>query len=142
MMDAESKADQPVNPETRARHRRETFLQIYLPLIFGGLLAAAACVLPIVVVAQAGEVGRWADISLIWLILPMLVVLLIPLALVGGLGYGVTSLLQSLPAGMFRLLQVLTTVNSQVRSISDRLVEPFVQVQSSSAGIRSLFRKR
>lgn len=46
---------------------------------------------------QGGDVGRWAAISTIWVILPMLIAGLITLAILGGLIYLMARLLKALP---------------------------------------------
>ena len=93
------------NPATHAVHRREVFWQITFPLIIvltivlgltGGVIYAG--------VIGLGEVSRWADVSLIWLLLPALVVALLMLLMLVGMVMLVAKLLGVLP-GYARLVQ-------------------------------------
>ena len=58
------------------RHKKQRFWQIMAPILLGGLVTLAAAVL--MVLALTGTVGgislsQYADTSLVWLILPVLV---------------------------------------------------------------------
>ena len=61
------------NPKTHAAHRKEVGWQITLPLIIGCLLLALLMTGVIWSAAGANpELRRWADISLVWTLLPAL----------------------------------------------------------------------
>ena len=128
------------NIETHARHRREVFWQITLPMILGGGVLLFTCGLTIFT-AAGGGVSLWRDISLVWIILPAMVLLLLVLGVVGGLAYGVTRLLQAMPAFFWRLQGYFKLAASRSRMLSDRLMSPLVRGQSLYAGIRSVFKK-
>lgn len=125
------------NPDTWAKHKREYWLQIMLPLIISLLVVLIFAVL-VIVVGTNGEVSQWANVSLIWLIAPMLFFSLIGLALLIGLAYGIFRLLQVLPFYTSRLQDFLQRVNQQVSQVCDRLVEPVIKVKKRSASIKAL----
>lgn len=125
------------NPLTERKHRRQVFWQITLPLLVGALVLIAACVLPVITVIGGGEVSVWADISLMWLIVIAFIIALIPLALLGGLVFGLTQLIGKLPPVFFRIQGLLRTLNLRVSQLSDRVVNPFIRINSLSAGFRS-----
>jgi len=82
------------NPATHAIHRREVFWQITFPLIIALLLILGLVGVVIFAGFQGlGEVSRWADVSLIWLLLPALVVVLVMLLMLSGVVYLITRLL-------------------------------------------------
>ncbi|HLF89641.1 MAG TPA: hypothetical protein VI451_11880 [Anaerolineales bacterium] len=130
------------NPETHEQHRRQMFWQVFFPLGVGVILMLAVCVLPVAAVTQGGEVRRWADISLIWLILPAMLFSLIPLALLAGSVYGLVRLFQILPGWMFRLQGIFDRIRGIVRQYADKAVEPVIQVQSFTARIQAAIPKR
>ena len=120
------------NPITQHTFRRSVWLQIYLPLILGGLLLAAALG-GVVVAAGGGGFSAWADVSLIFLLLPALLLGLIAGAAVGALAYGVWWLVRESPP-YFRLAQdVGQRVARQTRKIADRVVEPMLRAQAAQA---------
>lgn len=130
------------NPATHAIHRREVFWQITFPLIIALLLIMGLVGVVIFAGFQGlGEVSRWADVSLIWLLLPALVVVLVMLLMLSGVVYLITRLLAILP-GYARLAQdFFYLVQVRVKSISDKLVEPILKLRSFKAGADALRRK-
>lgn len=129
----------PRNPHTYLRHRKEVFWQITLPILavvtILGLLAFLATGLAM------SEASLWADISLIWLIIPMMVVTLLAMAILGGMAYAVIRLIQVLPGQFFRLYGGLLLVGAYIRNLDDKIVQPFLGVHSYSASTRALFRQ-
>ena len=130
------------NPATHAIHRREVFWQITFQLIIALLLILGLVGVVIFAGFQGlGEVSRWADVSLIWLLLPALVVVLVMLMMLSGVVYLITRLLAILP-GYARLAQdFFYLVQVRVKSISDKLVEPVLKLRSFKAGADALRRK-
>jgi hypothetical protein len=130
------------NLETQKQHRRQMFWQVFFPLGVGVILMLVVCVLPVAAIAQGGEVRKWADISLMWVILPGMIFSLIPLALLAGSIYGLVKLFRLLPGWMFRVQGVFNQIRNLVRQYSDKAVEPVLQVQSFNARIQAAFPKR
>lgn len=80
------------------KHRAQTARQIILPVVLSALALIGMTVwVSFATFQQGGDVGRWAAISTIWVILPMLVAGLIALAVLGGLIYFMARLLKALP---------------------------------------------
>jgi hypothetical protein len=130
------------NPTTQKAHRRQVWWQIIFPLILGTAAALAVGAWAIVVVARGGSASQSADAALIWLLMPVFVMGLVPLALFAGLAYGLVVLNKKLPAGMYKVQQAMVRVQDGVRSGADRLVEPILRISSAKAGMRALKRKR
>jgi uncharacterized membrane protein len=84
--------------ESYRRHRKQTQQQIILPLALVASLMLVLTVLLIVITARGGgEVSRWASISTIWVLLPVLVAGLVALAVLAGLIYLLARLQRVLP---------------------------------------------
>jgi hypothetical protein len=80
------------------RHRKQRTNQIILPVILSALVLVGIVVLvSVATFNQGGDVGRWAAISTIWIIIPMLLGGLIVLAILGGLIYLMARALDALP---------------------------------------------
>ncbi len=138
----------PRNPETHILYRREAFWQITFPLILGIILvvvALAGVILagrkPVTEGNNLPVVSRWADISLIWLILLGMVISLSALALFGALAYGVTWILRVLPPYAFQAQVIFWRIQATVQKGADLVVEPFLRLRSFWAGLRALRRK-
>jgi len=129
---------EPRDPLAQARHRKETFWQITLPMaVFGLLLLALAA---LIVGGTAVEAGLWADVALIWLLAPLLVLALIPLALLIALWAGLRRLSALLPVYSWRLQAVLGQVRGQIEVGSDRLLAPLLRLRIWQAQVATLRR--
>jgi hypothetical protein len=127
------------NQVTYEKHRREVMRQVYLPLIISVVFL---CVIAgFLVVAGLGgsiDVSRLADVSLIWLIIPALIVTLVFLALTAGLTYGVIWLLIQLPPLTRRAQDFMARVNRAVRKGADKSAAPFIRGKGLAASWRAL----
>lgn len=80
------------------RHRKQRTRQVFLPVILSALLFVGMILLvSFATFNQGGDVGRWAAISTIWIIIPLLVAGLILLVLLVGLIYLMARALGVLP---------------------------------------------
>ncbi len=130
------------NPVTHRKHRQEVFWQVTLPLLIGLAVLLTTAVLVVIAGFQGGEqVSLWADISTVWLILPVLFVAFIFLALTGGLAFLVTLLLRKLPPYARLVQDFFERVSDRVRQLSNKAVEPLLRAHGTAAALRSLRRK-
>jgi hypothetical protein len=134
------------NFEVHDQHRHETRQQIYLPLILGIVIILAGVVAIIFYGLRADStLRRWADVSVIWVIIPALFIGLIFMIVVIALLYAVTRLLGVLP-GYGGLVQgYFQQVVEKIFQITDALVEPLLRLSSSWAVIKRrnrLFKKQ
>ncbi len=126
------------NPVTYERHRKEVMWQILVPVIIGAVIVLALAILA--ATRTDAQVSKGADVSVIWMITPMLIITLIFLVLLGALIYAVMSLLGILP-GYARLVQdYFNAVRVQVGIVSDKAVEPVLRMESIKASLRALGR--
>jgi hypothetical protein len=129
----------PRNPITHERHRREVFWQITFPLI------AISLALLLLAVMAAGlsteKASKWADISLIWMIIPALIFSLLFMVIFGALVYLILQLLHLLPVYFFKGHNFFLMVNLRIGRINDGLVEPFLRLRAWKAGAGALGRQ-
>jgi hypothetical protein len=127
------------NPITHARHRREVFWQITIPLVAGILLLLVPAVAATLATPQGQS--RWADISIIWLSVPALFFGLIFLIILSALAYAIFWVVRVLPVYARKLQNIFVTIGAYVRLIDNKLVEPFLRARSASASARALRRQ-
>lgn len=125
------------NAEVHVQHRRETQKQIYLPLIIG-LVVVLAGVVTIIIYGVRAEstLRRWADVSLIWVIIPaMFIGVIIMLVTIGSL-YAITRVLGVAP-GYFGIVQgYIRQAEARIVQVTDGLVEPLLRVRSFWAVVK------
>ena len=125
------------NPKTYAEHKRETFWQITLPLVIGVLIILAVVGAIIFSVTQpVTDVGRWADVSLIWLIIPSLFFALLFLILLVGLIYAISFLLRLIPRYTLILQLYFEQGRSKIGQLMNMSTEPILRINSIWAAIR------
>jgi uncharacterized membrane protein YhdT len=131
------------NQMTRQAHRQQALWQIILPFTVGLLVILFIVVITLLSAASgSGDISLWADISTIWLLLPVIFFTLIFFAIVSGLVYLVIRLIGVLPKYAFKTQNIMSKVQEKVRLASDKAAEPFIKVNGFWAGTRRLFGKR
>jgi hypothetical protein len=139
MQNIEHLNQKEVNQDTQTAHRREVLWQITIPFIIG--LLAFLIIVVVVTIAGIqgnGQLSRWADTSLIWLILPALVIALIFIILFGGFLYLVIRLNNALPVYSYKIYNLVRRVQRVVEKGSNLAAEPVIKVESFRASIRAL----
>jgi len=80
------------------KHRKQVMRQVILPVVLSAILLIGLIVLIVNSTFNAnGDVGRWAAISTIWIIIPVLIAGLVVLVILIGLIYLMMLALGSLP---------------------------------------------
>ena len=129
----------PRNPITHQRHRREVFWQITFPII---IICVILLVLAILVTGLSAEsASTWADISLIWMIIPALLIALLMMIFMAGGVYLTLWLIHNLPFYFFKGHNWFLLVDLRVGRIGDSLTEPFLRLRAWKAGAGALGRQ-
>ena len=131
------------NSVTEADHKRDVLWQITLPFVVGVLVIIIFGVFVIASAVKGPEgVSLWADISLIWLILPALFFTLLATAVLGALLYGVIRLIDVLPRYTYKAQNVLAAIQRKLTQISNTAAEPVMKTNTWTAALKALFRQR
>ena len=125
------------NPKTHAAHKREVFWQITVPLVLAVLLILAVVVAIIFSATQpVTDVSRWADVSLIWIILPSLFIALIILAITVGLVIAISQVLKVIPR-YARIIQLyFEQGKGKIGQLTNLMAEPILRIHSIWAAAR------
>jgi predicted PurR-regulated permease PerM len=140
-MDSEINQLQPEkrNPISQRRHRRETWWQIWFPLLLA--IAAVGFGVNYLLDSGAGNTESVSQIATMMLVLPLLVIGIILLVLLGGLIYGIASLMNWLPPNAFWLQRQIQRINHRVLQATNIAAEPILRLESWSSALRRVFRK-
>jgi hypothetical protein len=126
------------NPVTEARHRHEVIWQVFLPVAIGAVLVMLLMLLTI-----SGSnywVSKGADVALIWLISPQLVVSVIVIVINAAFIYGLFRLMQVLPGYSRLILNYFLAAGVYVSQFSNKVVSPILRTRTISASMRQLAR--
>ena len=137
-----AKIPQPVH-ESYKRHRREMMWQIVLPVAFAALLFIALIVLiNIATFTQGGDVGRWAAISTMWIVIPVMVAGLILLVILAGLIYLMFRLLGITPTYTGIAQDYVNKAAVYVKRGTEMAVKPVLFLDGIGASIKAFFGRK
>jgi hypothetical protein len=124
------------------QHRRQRTTQIILPVVISAVLMAGLIVLiSLVTFRSGGDVGRWAAISTIWIIIPTLLAGLITLAVLIGLIYLMAQALSALPRYSGLAQDYIYLVKAYIIRGANMAVEPVIAVDGFIEKIRTFFER-
>ena len=118
-------------------YKRDFLWQILVPIIVALILVIAASVA--VATGSDASTSRWADISTIWIIIPLLFSALITLILLGGIIYGMAKLLDITPIYTQKLTALIRLAAEKIEGVADASTKPIFFVEELSAKIKSIF---
>lgn len=127
------------NISTHRLHKKQVFWQIIVPLIIGIPILLTLAILALL--SGSESISHWADISLIFLSIPLMLIGLFISALIVSLTIGVYRLMQYTPTYAYLVQHYACLVRTHVLQGCNVSVEPILFVRSTTAAIRALFAK-
>lgn len=126
----------------QSQHRQQAFWQIWAPLLLAVLVIIGLAVLAASATLGNAQMGtHWAGVSLIFMILPLMLIGLITFAILGLLIFAIFKGSQALPIYTLQIQLFLQRVSAAARRWADKSVEPLLAIQSWQAGAKALRRR-
>ena len=123
-------------------HQRQMLVQVWLPL---GIALAAFIFIGILVILSAGQgsevVTQAANISIIYLLLPVILMGLMYAMLVGLAIFLVAKLTGKITPATRSVQGLFSLMSNKILQISSRLVDPYIKTSSRWSAVKSLFTK-
>jgi len=116
------------------------FWQIIFPTLIGSLLILFVGIW-IILYTSPGNVSRFAEISTVLLVIPVLFSLLLMMLLLVALIVLIIKIIQGLPSISGWILDKLEWIQKYVKVVSENVVVPVVRPAALLAGIRRIFSK-
>ena len=130
----------PAEHPSYHKHRRELWTKILVPMLLAVAVIVAIVILTsIAAFRDNGDVARWAAISTIWIVIPIMAAGLVVLVLFVGLVYGMAKLLQLIPPYTGHAQRVIWRIEGYVRRGADASIKPILAVESVIATVKRLF---
>jgi hypothetical protein len=129
----------PLNSPTVQLHKRQFAWQILVPFLVMTALIGAAAVL--VTTGGASGTRTWADVSIIWILAPLLIFALLFVIVLGLLIYGIAKLTQVTPRYTSKAQHFFTRLSAGTRKIADGATKPIVWFNQAGAVLKSIFNK-
>lgn len=138
----EDKIPKPLH-ESYRNHRRQLAWQIILPVVLSAVLCIALIVLiNVATFRDGGDVARWAAVSTIWIVIPIMIGLVIVLALVGGLVYLMARLLHVTPRYTGLAQDYVHKAAGYIKRGADAAVRPVFFIDGLGASIKAFFGRK
>ena len=132
-----------IEHESYTMHRRQMWQQIILPVALATILMLALIVLICVATFRDnGDVGRWAAISTIWIVIPILFAGLVTLLILGGLIYLMMRLLGILPTYTGLAQDYVQLGALYVQRFTEAAVKPIFAVDGLVAYFKAIFGRK
>jgi len=129
--------------ESYKRHRKQVTSQIILPMVLIVILFVGMIVLiSVATFRDGGDVGRWAAISTIWIVVPIMVASLIFIALLAGMVYLLKRLLQITPIYTGQAQDLVHKIAVYIKRGADATVKPIFFLDGIGASIKRLLGRK
>ena len=123
-------------------HRKQRTTQIILPMVISTLLLIGTIVLiSLATFRSNGDVDRWAAISTIWIVIPILLAGLIVLAILIGLIYLMARALGALPHYTGIAQDYVYIAQSYITRAADMAVKPMIALEGFIENIKAFFER-
>ncbi len=130
----------PAEHPSYQKHRRELWMKILLPMLVAvAVIVAIAALTGIAAFRAQSEVGRWAAISTIWIVLPIMAAGLLLLIIFIGIIYGMARLLALIPAYTGYAQRIVWRIEGYIRRGADASIKPVLVVEGIIATFKRLF---
>jgi len=127
------------NHPSYKNHRRQFWLQIFLPMILAVLVIIAVAVITGISAFGQGDSPRWAAISTIWLVIPVMFFGVAVLALLLGLVYLLARTLNVLPPYTSKAQYYVSRGASEAKRFSNMATKPVMYTGGLIASIKAIF---
>jgi hypothetical protein len=126
----------PFDRPTLRHHRQQHFWQIQLPIVLVSLLMGVAG--GYTILAEGAQDRLWADISIIWLVVPLLFFALFLLVVLVGMIYLLYRLMKGTPIFARRVQNLFMRIEKETRRAADSAVKPVLWIHQFQSGLKSL----
>jgi len=124
------------------QHRKQRNIQIILPVVISILLLIGVVVLISLATFNAsGEVERWAAISTIWIVIPIMVVGILILIVLGGLIYLMIRVLHIIPPYTAIAQDYVYRAQGYIIRAADMVAKPIIALNGYLENISAFFRR-
>jgi ABC-type transport system involved in multi-copper enzyme maturation permease subunit len=135
----------PVPQPDRAsylKHKRETTRHILLPVILSGVLILALFTLvAYATFAENGDVERWAAISTVWIVIPLMALLLAVMVVLWAAVYGLHRLLNITPEYTGIAQEIILRVNAKTRWYAAEVTNRVIRFRAWVDTLQAFFKR-
>ena len=129
----------PAEHPSYLKHRRELWTKILVPMLAAvALIVAVAVLTGFAASRENSEVGRWAAISTIWIVIPIMAAGLLLLLVFIAILYGMARLLALLPTYTGQAQKIAWRIEGAIKRGADMAVKPVLALEGITATFKRL----
>ena len=122
------------------KYRRELWTKILIPMLAAVTLIVAVAVLTGFAAShENSEVSRWAAISTIWIVIPVMAAGLLLLLVFIAILYGMARLLALIPTYTGQAQKIVWRIEGAIKRGADMAVKPILALGGITATLKRLF---
>ena len=128
--------------EPEQLHKKQTSLQVLLPIIGAGVICLSVFVLLLVSTStETQSTEQWAQISTMFLILPALFLGLVCLAFLILLGIVAGKWNNNWPPAFQKFRLMVINFEKNIQGLAQKPAQPLIKMKSFMAGIKAIFKR-
>ncbi len=133
----------PTERSSYQKHRHELWTKILNPMLVAvAVIVAVATLTGIATFRDHGEVARWAAISTIWIVIPIMAAGLLLLLVFIAILYGMARLLALIPTYTRQAQKIVWRIEGAIQRGADMAVKPVLALEGILATIKRLIGKK
>lgn len=113
-----------------AKHRQDVTRQIVLPVVFVAVMVIVLAALILFAFQNGGDVGKWAAVAIIWMVVPLMALMLVLLVAAWGVVYLLMRLLEISPRYTTLAQEYVLHFNTLVIVWTDKIIDPILKIKS------------
>ena len=130
----------PAEHPSYQKHRRELWTKILIPMLVAvAMIVAVATLTGVATFRDNGDAGRWAAISTIWIVIPVMAAGLLLLLVFIAILYGMARLLALIPTYTGQAQKIVWRIEGAIKRGADMAVKPVLALEGITATIKRLF---
>jgi hypothetical protein len=138
----DTKIPRPVH-ESYLKHRKQVRWQIILPVVLTALFVIGVFVMLYIATFRGnGDVSRWAQVSTIWIVIPIMIGMVIFFALLLGMIYLIMKLLNIAPTYTGLAQDYVNKAAVYIKRGTDMAVKPIFAIDGLGASIKAFFSRK
>jgi uncharacterized membrane protein len=124
------------------QHRKQRFTQVILPVVLCVLLFIGMIIwVSLATFNAGGDVGRWAAISTMWIVIPVTLAGVIVLAILIGLIYLMALALGALPHYTGLTQDYVYKAQAYITHAADKAAKPIIAIGGAIENIKAFFER-
>lgn len=129
--------------EPEQLHKKQTSIQVLLPIIGAGVICLSVFILLLVSTStETQSTELWAQISTMFLILPALFLGLVCLAFLVLLGMLTGKWNKNWPHALQKCRLIVINFEKNIQGLVQKPAQPLIRIKSIMAGIRAIFKRK